>query len=98
MQRMPFSEHVVGCHEIIVLPIGDSRQAVPCVSIVSKDSDFYRLSVTRGALPKVIWPRVGNSSTHLIDVALRARFGEVLKFDADRLSSLLIVNRPQSGG
>ena len=67
-------------------------------AIVSKDSDFYRLSVTRGAPPKVIWLRVGNCSTHLIEAALRARFDEVLKFDADRVSSLLIVNRPQSGG
>ena len=31
--------------------------------IVTKDEDFQRLSVWRGAPPKVIWVRLGNCST-----------------------------------
>ena len=68
-----------------------SAQQIPLTFLAKIVSQLAALGVvraTRGALPKVIWPRVGNSSTHLIDVALRARFGEVLKFDADRVSSL----------
>ncbi len=31
--------------------------------LVTKDEDFHRLSVLRGAPPKVIWLRPGNAST-----------------------------------
>jgi len=30
--------------------------------IVSKDSDFYELSLLRGTPPKIIWLQIGNSS------------------------------------
>ena len=32
-------------------------------ALVSKDEDFHRLSVLRGAPPKVIWIRLGNAPT-----------------------------------
>lgn len=37
-----------------------------CV-VVTKDEDFHRLSVLRGAPPKVVWVRLGNCAT--VDVA-----------------------------
>jgi predicted nuclease of predicted toxin-antitoxin system len=62
-------------------------------TVVSKDTDFYRMSVTWGAPPKVIWMRVGNCSTSVIENALRASFTELSKFENDTVASLLIVNR-----
>lgn len=35
--------------------------------LVTKDEDFHRLSVIRGAPPKVLWLRLGNCAT--LDVA-----------------------------
>ena len=35
-------------------------------TIVTFDSDFYDLSVVRGCPPKIIWLRIGNSSTENI--------------------------------
>jgi predicted nuclease of predicted toxin-antitoxin system len=42
-------------------------------TVVSKDSDFYGLSVVRGAPPKVAWLRVGNLDTAAIAAVLRTR-------------------------
>jgi predicted nuclease of predicted toxin-antitoxin system len=41
-------------------------------TIVSKDSDFNERSVLRGIPPKVIWLRLGNSTTDKVEAALRA--------------------------
>jgi predicted nuclease of predicted toxin-antitoxin system len=48
--------------------------------LVTKDEDFHRLSVIRGAPPKVVWLRLGNSAT--LDVArlLRAHQDELRQF------------------
>ena len=40
-----------------------------CV-LVTKDEDFHRLSVLRGAPPKVIWIRLGNCTTSEIAALL----------------------------
>ena len=40
-------------------------------SIVSFDADFYDLSVLRGQLPKIIWLRIGNTSTKELEEKLR---------------------------
>jgi len=42
--------------------------------IVTKDEDFQRLSVLRGAPPKVVWIRLGNCTTSQVaDLLLRSR-------------------------
>lgn len=41
-----------------------------CV-LVSKDEDFHRLSVLRGAPPKVVWLRLGNCRTEEVANLLR---------------------------
>ena len=48
--------------------------------LVTKDEDFHRLSVLRGAPPKVIWIRVGNASTEEIARLLRERHDDVRRF------------------
>ena len=50
--------------------------------LVTKDEDFHRLSVLRGAPPKVVWLRVGNCTTHDIAELLRNRAGDLRTFEA----------------
>lgn len=40
-------------------------------TIVTKDNDFNDLSILRGAPPKIIWLRIGNSSTARIEQVVR---------------------------
>ncbi|HCM59290.1 MAG TPA: hypothetical protein DIS74_02745 [Bacteroidales bacterium] len=40
-------------------------------AIVTFDSDFYDLGLIRGSSPKVIWLRLGNTSTHNLENVLR---------------------------
>ena len=63
-------------------------------AIVSKDSDFYGLSVVRGAPPKVVWLRVGNLDTAAIAAVLRTREKDLQDFAGDPNASLLILGRP----
>lgn len=58
-------------------------------AIVTKDEDFHRMSVLRGVPPKVIWLRVGNSTTTNIAHLLRARAVDILNFDAQRDETFL---------
>jgi predicted nuclease of predicted toxin-antitoxin system len=39
--------------------------------LASKDEDFHRLSVLRGAPPKVVWLRLGNCTTDAVAALLR---------------------------
>ena len=59
--------------------------------IVSKDSDFYRMSVAWGPPPKVVWLRIGNGPTRLVENALRMRAAEIENFSSDTFSALLII-------
>jgi predicted nuclease of predicted toxin-antitoxin system len=51
--------------------------------LVSKDEDFHRLSVLRGAPPKVVWIRLGNCTTEAVAVLLR-RHESALRLFADQ--------------
>lgn len=48
--------------------------------LVTKNEDFQRLSVWRGAPPKVVWIRLGNCSTREVAELLRARFDVITAF------------------
>ena len=48
--------------------------------LVSKDEDFHRLSVLKGAPPKVLWIRRGNCSTEEIAWLLRQRHADIEHF------------------
>lgn len=65
------------------------------LTIVSKDGDFNNLSFLFGAPPKVVWIQLGNCSTRDIEMVLRTRHGDVLAFNSDPASALLVLG-PQS--
>jgi predicted nuclease of predicted toxin-antitoxin system len=48
--------------------------------IVTKDSDFNELLIVQGFPPKVIWIRVGNCSTKIIELLLRNNYEAILSF------------------
>jgi predicted nuclease of predicted toxin-antitoxin system len=48
--------------------------------LVTKDEDFHRLSIVRGAPPKVIWIRLGNCSTEDIARLLRLNVDLIRQF------------------
>jgi predicted nuclease of predicted toxin-antitoxin system len=68
----PGSLHVRG-----LLGVGVSDERVWTLAIehdcllVSKDEDFHRMSVLRGAPPKVVWLRLGNCTTDAAAALLR---------------------------
>lgn len=59
-----------------------------CV-LVTKDEDFHRLSVLKGAPPKVVWIRLGNCSTRDIANLLRERWPRIEEFVNDPVLTLL---------
>ena len=62
--------------------------------ILSKDSDFYRFSVLRGAPPKVTWLRVGNDGTAQIAELVRKRATDLHVFADSAMDALLILGKP----
>lgn len=48
--------------------------------LVTKDEDFHRLSVLRGAPPKVVWIRLGNCSTEALAHVRRQRAKDTWRF------------------
>jgi predicted nuclease of predicted toxin-antitoxin system len=55
------------------------------------DEDFHRLSVLRGAPPKVIWLRLGNASTEDVARLLHARREDVLRFATQEEATFLAL-------
>lgn len=89
----PDSEHVVTCG----LEAADDQEvwryaASRGLMIVSKDWDFLQLSTVRGHPPKVVWLRLGNCSVGEIAEVLRKRHLDLLRFEADPATALLIID------
>jgi predicted nuclease of predicted toxin-antitoxin system len=59
--------------------------------MVSKDNDFRQRSFLDGAPPKIIWLSVGNAGTVAIAELLRGRHAEIIAFESDAESSLLVL-------
>jgi predicted nuclease of predicted toxin-antitoxin system len=59
------------------------------LAVVSKDSDFQRLSTALGPPPKVVCLRVGNGPTQIVEALLRSRATDIRAFLADPVSALL---------
>ena len=57
--------------------------------LVTKDEDFHRLSVLRGAPPKVVWIRLGNCSTSDIAQLLRRHHDAIQAFEAQAEATFL---------
>jgi predicted nuclease of predicted toxin-antitoxin system len=53
-------------------------------AIVTFDSDFYDLSVIKGSPPKIVWLRIGNSSTENTAKALLDNVELIKDFVTDR--------------
>jgi len=51
--------------------------------IVTFDGDFYDMGLIKGSSPKVIWLRLGNTSTQNIEKVLRKNFELIKTFLSD---------------
>ena len=65
-----------GMSDLAVWQLAQDRQCL----LVTKDEDFHRLSVLRGAPPKVVWLRLGNCSTTEVAVTLRKYGADIRSF------------------
>ena len=61
-------------------------------TIVSNDEDFHQLSFLHGHPPKVVWLRLGNSTTDQILATLRAHVQDIRDFGDDPDSAILIIS------
>jgi predicted nuclease of predicted toxin-antitoxin system len=59
--------------------------------LVTKDEDFQRLSISRGAPPKVIWIRLGNCTTKQLAELFRSRFEVIDGFEAHEEATFLAL-------
>lgn len=59
--------------------VWDLARTQSCL-LVSKDEDFNRLAVLRGAPPKFVWIRRGNCPTSGIARLLRQRHDDIVRF------------------
>lgn len=59
--------------------------------IVSKDSDFYQRALIQGFPPKVIWLRIGNSTTETNCAHARNRLQSIHTSEVDSDVSVLIL-------
>jgi predicted nuclease of predicted toxin-antitoxin system len=57
--------------------------------LVTKDEDFHRFSVMRGAPPKVIWIRIGNCTTAQIAALLLEHRAEIEWFGDQEEATVL---------
>ena len=61
-------------------------------TVISKDDDFRSLSLVNGAPPKVIWLRVGNTSTAGIEAFIRSALVKIRTFEISPEESLLVLS------
>ena len=59
--------------------------------IVSKDTDFSRKSAVHGHPPKVIWIRLGNCATHIVENILRNHYSDLTAFAKDSNQGLFVL-------
>jgi predicted nuclease of predicted toxin-antitoxin system len=62
-------------------------------TLLTKNTDLVDLCVFRGAPPKVLWLRVGNCSTALIEDVLKRNEGRILAFGEDESQVVLSIFR-----
>jgi predicted nuclease of predicted toxin-antitoxin system len=59
--------------------------------VVSKDADFFELSILHGAPPKLVWIRRGNCSTTHIVALLQEHRAEIEQFAVDERGRYLVI-------
>ena len=57
--------------------------------VVSKDEDFHRLALLRGAPPKLIRIRLGNCTTDDVAQLLRRRHDDIMRFNEQDEATVL---------
>jgi predicted nuclease of predicted toxin-antitoxin system len=62
------------------------------LTIVTKDEDYWQLSLLRGYPPKVIWLRLGNCSVHELESCFRVNLERIEAFHRDETASLLMLH------
>ena len=60
--------------------------------IVTKDSDFNELLILKGFPPKVIWIRIGNCSTMMIESLLRNNYQIISDFSQDNSIGIITLS------
>ena len=60
--------------------------------IASKDADFFQRALLLGPPPKVIWLRVGNCTTKLLEQLLISNRAALLAFESDPVESVLALS------
>ena len=60
--------------------------------VVSKDTDFRQLAFLYGPPPKVVWLRVGNVPTAVIEALLLGSVERVARFVAEDEEALLVIS------
>jgi predicted nuclease of predicted toxin-antitoxin system len=60
-------------------------------TIVTKDSDFNDVVTLRGVPPKVVWLRIGNSTTRRVEQILRIHVGVITSFITQSSDSILEI-------
>jgi predicted nuclease of predicted toxin-antitoxin system len=87
----PGSEHVssfgLDASDTAIWNHARSQQFV----IVSKDSDFQQRAMVFGTPPKIVWIRLGNCRTALVESLLRQRFEQLQAFVEDPTEALLAL-------
>ena len=61
--------------------------------VLSKDADLERISLLRGAPPKVIWLRIGNANTQSVLELLDAHQADIEAFLNNEEGSVLALGR-----
>ena len=59
--------------------------------VVTLDKDFADLALLRGAPPKIIWLRCGNSTVKEVEQLLRANVADIEKFNSSSVASVLEI-------
>jgi predicted nuclease of predicted toxin-antitoxin system len=57
--------------------------------VVSKDEDFQRLAILRGAPPKFVWIRLGNCTTDDVAQLLRRHREDITRFNEQNEATVL---------
>ena len=60
-------------------------------TIVTKDADYHEWSLLNGFPPKVIWIRIGNTSTADIEAALRSHRSAIKQLETDPGLAVLVI-------
>ena len=68
--------------------VWDLARAHECL-VVSKDEDFHRLAVLRGAPPKFVWIQLGNCTTNDIALLLRRHRDDITRFGGQNEATVL---------